>query len=141
MKELFIIAGHSSQGKSGVIRCLSGKNRRGQWRINNGTNDDLFYVCPPALQEINRSPAEFLNDIARYNYALFTLKIDPERDQPNGQEYLDFFSAHGCNIAGLAVLGQLENPFSHNALVIPENCWAVGSNRLAATVRNHWGWI
>lgn len=114
-KNIYIIIGHGSCGKSSLVRALTGIYRGASRLIRVGDEENFedlqFAIWVRSRQEIGYKPEKVLKDVNSCNETniLLTLRFGSAYGCPEAKEYVDLLMTEH-NVSHIVYMGREKNP-------------------------------
>jgi|GEM_PF-3469969 len=149
-KNIHIIIGHGSCGKSSLVRALTGIYRGASRLIRVGNEDDfediLFAIWVRSRQEVGDKPKQVLKDVNSCDETnvLLTLRFGSAYGCPEAKEYVDLLMTEH-NVSHIIYMGSDVEPAT---LTYPSiefekigNSVDTPVNANANVARKYFGWL
>lgn len=146
-KNLYLVFGTANQGKSSLIRCLTGVFRSKTTRVKRIGDEILIKVFVSSAQERWIGIDDLIEKIenAPEEYFLISIRIDAIQNKygdvfPKGQVYYDAL-VKKFKILGVVILGKEAMDIDDKSITRIDTPKKHPSNHDASIVRHFWNWV
>ncbi len=146
MKNIFVIIGHGRCGKSSTVRALTGVYRHASIKLKTEEEEIRISVFPQSAQEAEKSPADVLSDIEKYEEdqnVLIVLRFHPYKVRFSAKDYLEEISKrHQVKEVVFMSSEDSTGYFIHEGVKpnVINRSFSRAINENASMIRRFWNW-